>query len=246
LTGIFISFTRKPEVPFHSVVNNFQMGDEEMKPISGRDGIRTIVVVTLCTIISACGGNVVKAILPGISNSFKHLTAAASSGFRVYRPEAGVKAMALFQTGGATASALQQSFQGKCTFTVDTTTIPSGALIPLVLDRRGDAQNCNEWFTAGPDNPDFGSLVVENGTVGTLVVIGDASGAPNLVCKDLVNTGAVADGELISVWFRPSDNAVLLFHGTPSGQATQLPTTCTLPIPAGASMQDISAQFLKD
>ena len=178
-------------------------------------------------------------VLPGITQSFKHLTAAASSGFRVYKPEAGVKAMALFQTGSPTPSALQQSFQGRCNFTVDTSTIPTGALMPLVLDR-GDDQNCNTWFTAGP-NSSLGSLVVEDGTVGTLVVIADANGAANLVCKDLVNTGAVADGELVSVWFRPSDNAVLLFHGT-----TQLPTTCTLPVPAGDAVLRISAQFLKD
>lgn len=210
-----------------------------MKPVSKRDAIRTIAVVTLCTIISACGGNVVKTVLPGITQSFKHLTAAASSGSRIYKPESGVKAMALFQAGTPAESALQQSFQGRCNFTVDTTTIPTGALIPLVLDR-GDDQNCNTWFTAGP-NPSLGSLVVEDGTVGTLVVIADANGATNLVCKDLVNTGAVTDGELLSVWFRPSDNAVLLFHGT-----TQLETTCTVPVPNGAPVLRMSAQFLKD
>jgi hypothetical protein len=132
---------------------------------------------------------------------------------------------------------LQQSFQGKCTFTVDTTTVPAGSIMPLVLDR-GDDQNCNTWFSNS--NPSLGSLVIEDGTLGTLAVIADSTTAQNLICKDLASTDALTDGQLVSVWFRPSDNKILLFQGT-----TQLSPTCTVPVPAGDSVTRISAQFLK-
>jgi hypothetical protein len=120
---------------------------------------------------------------------------------------------------------------------VDTRTVAAGSLIPLVLDR-GDDQNCN--FTFAQPNPTLGSLVIEDGTVGTLVVVADSTTDQNIVCKDLTGTGPTTDGQFLSVWFRPSDNAVLLFSGT-----TQIPATCALQVPAGDAVTRISAQFLK-
>jgi hypothetical protein len=184
-----------------------------------------------------CGGGNLPGVVNSVTAQFKHLASSARSGSHIYRPSGNINAMALAGFA-ATPSALQQSFQGKCTFTVDTATVPAGAIMPLVLDR-GDDQNCNTWFTAGPATS-LGSLVIEDGTLGTLVVIADSGTAQNLICKDLASTGTLTDGQLVSVWFRPSDNKVVLFQG-----ATQLSPTCTVPVPAGDSVTRISAQFLK-
>ena len=173
--------------------------------------------------------------LPQIGQAFKHLT--SSGGSHIYKASGNRNAMAFFQATTPAPSALQQSFEGKCTFTVDTRTVAAGSLIPLVLDR-GDDQNCN--FTFAQPNPTLGSLVIEDGTAGTLVVVADSTTAQNIVCKDLTNTGPTTDGQFLSVWFRPSDNAVLLFSGT-----TQIPATCTLTVPPGDAVTRISAQFLK-
>jgi hypothetical protein len=196
----------------------------------------------LLTVMAAfafgCGGGSLPGVINNVTVQFKHLTSSAAG--HIYKPSGNVNAMALtgFTGFAATPSALQQSFQGKCTFTVDITTIPAGSIMPLVLDR-GDDQHCNTWFTNGP-NASLGSLVIEDGTVGTLVVIADSGTAQDLICKDLASTAALTDGQLISVWFRPSDNKVLLFQGT-----TQLSPTCTVPVPAGDAVSRISAQFLK-
>lgn len=196
----------------------------------------------ILTVIAAfafgCGGGSLPGVINNVTAQFKHLTTRAASGSHIYKPSGNLNAMALTGFAATQPSVLQQSFQGKCTFTVDTTTIPAGAIMPLVLDR-GDDQHCNTWFTGGP-NASLGSLVIEDGTVGTLVVIADSGTAQNLICKDLASTGALTDGQQISVWFRPSDNTVLLFQGT-----SQLSPTCTVPVPAGDSVTRISAQFLK-
>jgi hypothetical protein len=172
-----------------------------------------------------------------VGQSFKHLATSARSGSHIYSSTGNHNAMALVGFAAVTPSALQQSFQGKCTFTVDTRTVATGSIMPLVLDR-GDDQNCN--FTFSQPNPILGSLVIEDGTVGTLVVVADSTTAQNLVCKDLTNTGPTTDSQFLSVWFRPSDNAVLLFSDT-----TQIPATCVLPVPSGDAVTRISAQFLK-
>lgn len=195
------------------------------------------ILTVIASVAFGCAGGSVPGTITNIGAQFKHLTSSAASGGHIYKTTGNVNAMALVGFA-ATPSALQQSFQGKCTFTVNTATVPAGAIMPLVLDR-GDDQNCNTWFVAGP-NASLGSLVIEDGTVSTLVVIADSSTAQNLICKDLVNTGALTDGQLISVWFRSSDNKVVLFQGT-----TQLSPTCTVPVPAGDSVTRISAQFLK-
>lgn len=195
------------------------------------------IMTTIAAFAFGCGGGSLPGVINNVTAQFKHLTTRAASGSHIYKPSGNVNAMALVGFA-ATPSALQQSFQGKCTFTVDTTTIPAGAIMPLVLDR-GDDQNCNTFFAAGP-NASLGSLVIEDGTVGTLVVIADSGTAQNLICKDLASTGPLTDGQLISVWFRPSDNKVLLFQGT-----AQLSPTCTVPVPAGDGVTRISAQFLK-
>ncbi|MGH9634959.1 MAG: hypothetical protein ACRD72_09010 [Candidatus Angelobacter sp.] len=217
--------------------------DNRMK-LRKQSTFERFIFPAILTVIAAfafgCGGGSLPGVVNSVTAQFKHLTSSAASGVHIYKPGAGINAMALtgFTGFAATPSALQQSFQGKCTFTVNTTTVPSGSIMPLVLDR-GDDQNCNTWFTNGP-NASLGSLVIEDGTVGTLVVIADSGTAQNLICKDLASLGALTDGQLISVWFRPSDNKVLLFQGT-----TQLAPTCTVPVPAGDSVTRISAQFLK-
>ncbi len=192
------------------------------------------ILTVLAAFAFGCGSG--KNPVTVIGQSFKHLATSARSGSHLYNPTGNVKAMSLVGFAAA-PSGLQQSFQGKCTFTVDTRTIAAGSIMPLVIDR-GDDQNCNFSFTQ--PNPTLGSLVIDDGTVGTLVVLADSSTAQNLVCKDLTSTGPTTDGQFVSVWFRPGDNAVLIFSGT-----TQLPTTCTLPVPPGDAVTRISAQFLK-
>jgi hypothetical protein len=194
------------------------------------------ILTAIAAFAFGCGGGSLPGVVNGVTAQFKHLTSRAASGSHIYKPNAGINAMAL--TGfPATPSSLQQSFQGKCTF-VDITGIQAGSIIPLVLDR-GDDQHCNTSFANGP-NPSLGSLVIEDGTISTLVVIADSGTAQNLICKDLTSTSPLTDGQLVSVWFRPSDNKVVLFQG-----ATQLSPTCTVPVPAGDSVTRISAQFLK-
>jgi hypothetical protein len=193
------------------------------------------ILTVLASFAWGCGSG--KNPVTVIGQSFKHLATSARSGSHIYSTTGNVKAMALFNGFAATPSTLQQSFQGKCTFSVDTRTIPTGNMMPLVVDR-GDDQNCNQ--SAPQSNPSLGALVIEDGTVGTLVVLADSTTAQNIVCKDLTNTGPTTDGQFVSVWFRPSDNAVLLFSGT-----TQLPATCIVPVPQGDAVTRISAQFLK-
>jgi hypothetical protein len=192
------------------------------------------ILTVLAAFAFGCGSG--KNPVTVIGQSFKHLATSARSGSHIYNSTGNIRAMSLVGFAAA-PSALQQSFQGKCAFAVDTRTIPTGNIMPLVLDR-GDDQNCNTW--APQPDPTLGSLVIEDGTVGTLVVIADSSTAQNLVCKELTNTGPTTDGQFVSVWFRPSDNAVLLFSGT-----TQIPATCVLPVPQGDAVTRISAQFLK-
>lgn len=210
-----------------------------MKP-KKQSTFERFIFPAILTVIAAfafgCGGGSLPGVINNVSAQFKHLTSSAASGGHIYKPSGNINAMALVGFA-ATPSALQQSWQGKCAFTIDTKTVPAGSMIPLVLDR-GDDQNCNASFTN--PQPNFGSLVIENGTLGTLVVIADSSTAQNLICKDLASTDTLTDGQLISVWFRPSDNKAVLFQG-----ATQLSPTCTVPVPAGDSVTRISAQFLK-
>jgi hypothetical protein len=196
-----------------------------------------MLLTVLAAFAFGCGGHVTNGggVITNVANEFKHLTASASGGFHLYRSTGSINAMQI--GGGTTPSALQQSFQGKCTFTVDTQTVPAGSIMPLVLDR-GDDQNCNTWFSS--PNSSLGSLVIESGTLSTLVVVADSGTAANLTCKVLTGSDAIADAQLLSVWFRPSDNKILLFQGT-----TQLATTCTVPVPAGDRVTRISAQFLK-
>lgn len=196
--------------------------------------VMPLIALIVCAIIAACGGN--NSIL---GPAFHHLTTSATSGAHAYRSSGNIHAMAMFQATGSTSSAVQQSFQAKCTFTVDISTVPTGNIMPLVLDR-GDDQNCQTWF--GSPNQTLGTLVVEDGTIGTLVVIADSNSTSNLVCKDLTaHTGAgVTDNHFVSAWLRPSDNAVLLFDNT-----AQLPVTCAVPVPAGDHITRISAQFIK-
>ncbi len=195
------------------------------------------IAMLAVAIMVACGGNMTK-IIPPASSAFRHLTSRAASGSHPYRPQSGVAALSLFATAPA-PSALQQSFQGKCSFTISLSTVPAGSILPLVIDR-GDDNNCNTFFSA--PNPSLGTLVIEDGTVGTLVAVADSDdGATNLICKDLANQQPVTDGQFVSAWFRPSDNAVILFSNT-----TQLTATCSLPVKAGANVTRISAQFLKN
>jgi hypothetical protein len=141
----------------------------------------------------------------------------------------------------AAPSTLQQSFQGKCVITTQQVGIPAGNIVPLVIDR-GNDQDCNGSFpqASAIATAVFGSLVIEDGTIGTLVVVADSTTANNLVCKDLVSTGAVTDGQFVTVWYRPSDHAVLMFSNT-----TAIAPTCTLNVPAGDLVTRISAQFIK-
>lgn len=200
-----------------------------------------LITSLCCTIVAvsiiACGSKMAQIVTPPATNTFKHLTAAASSGSRLYKASSNLKAMALFQTA-PTPSALQQSFLGKCTFTISggTTGIPAGDIMALVLDR-GDENNCQTFFSGAQPQ---GSIVIDDGTLGTLVVTADSDTTQNLVCKDLTDTAPVSDSHLVSVWFQPSTNKVLVFQDT---TATAL--TCTLPVPAGNNVLRISAQFLK-
>lgn len=205
-----------------------------MKPLSKSDVRRTIVAMTLFALVTGCGGPITQTINKVGGTIAEHLRS-GSAGSHIYKPEAGVKGMAFFFA--AAPSALQQSWQGKCAFSSPTTAVPAGNFMPLVLDR-GNDQSCTGSFSQ--PNPTLGSLVVEDGTVGTLVVTADSDTKQNLVCKDLTNTGPTTDGSSVSVWFQPSTNAVVIFSNT-----AQLPTTCVLPVPAGDNVLRISAQFLK-
>jgi|GEM_PF-6858287 hypothetical protein len=184
-----------------------------------------------------CGGKTAPSPISNLGQAFKHLASRAASGSHIYQPTGAINAMGFAAQATAAPSALQQSFQGKCTFVLDLSTIPAGNIIPLVIDR-GNDQQCSTFFSA--PNPTVGSIVSEDGTVGTLLVVADSTTAQNLVCKDLTNTGPTTDGSFLSVWFQPSTNQVQIFSNT-----TQLPTTCTVPVSPGDAVTRISAQFLK-
>lgn len=214
--------------------------------LSNKDVVRIMIVMAFAAVLNACGGNVVKNILPGLSAPFRHLTASGLPGTHVYKAEAGTKAMALFQTAPA-PSGLQQSFLGRCTVTADHNQSTSTSLVPMVVDL-GDDHNCNGFFSS--PNPDFGTSVSDAGAVSTLLVnaisqsvdpsTGSLHTTKNLKCKDLTNSSPVADNDIVSVYLRPSDNVILIFSGT-----TQLAPTCHVTVPPGEVIVEISASFLK-
>lgn len=206
--------------------------------------ITSVACTTVMAIMIACGGASKIGITgPGTGTpgnpaaaAVKRIVSSAMAGMHIYKSESGVNTMALFTGFAATPAQLQQSFLGKCNITL--TSIPSGFMVPLVTDR-GDENNCNNSFSNA--QPNRGSIVITDGTIGTLIVTADTGDNTSTeVCTDLTNTAPVSDKQFVSAWFRPSDNAVLLFQGT-----TQLPVTCNVPVGPGQSVVHISAQFNK-
>lgn len=216
-----------------------------MKNENNKSTFKRYVIPAILSFIAfiawGCSGKMTPSTISPIANAantFRHLAARAVSGSHIYKSAGSINAMGFASEAITVPSALQQSFEGRCTFALDTRTLPANSLLPLVLDR-GDDQNCSVFFST--PNPAAGSLIIEDGTLGTLVVQADTSTEQNLVCKDLTNTGLTTDGSFVSVWLNATTGQVTLFSGT-----TQIPTTCSISIPQGDAVTRISAQFLKD
>jgi hypothetical protein len=229
-----------------------------VKPLTFKQHLITSIACSAVVgLIVACGGGSVPVGIggggtggggtgtgPTFSAFFKSKIQFGQHG-HIFQPvKSPVLVAAMFQAGTPTPSDIPESFESSCNINPGLLPVtPPGSIIPLsAVDATGF---CNSSVGAAVPPGGNGLLkdanpVFHAGTVQKLVVTGRSTTGAQIRCFDLTATASAADGDFLVPYYRPSDNALLLFNGT-----TQLGFACVLNVPAGDTVAHLTARWTK-
>ena len=86
----------------------------------------------------------------------------------------------------------------------------------------------------------MGFPVIFDGTVNTLVAYGRFVSGKPFRCTDTANSSAVKDNSFLRAYYDLGHDAILVGNGS-----TQLSVTCSIAVPPGDDVQDLTVQWIK-
>jgi hypothetical protein len=200
-----------------------------------RKDLLTSVVCTVlfAVVIVACGGGGEHGIniLPSPSGSAIRLSLFGGNKTSAHVGTGSpLMTAGFFQTQSAN---LAQSFNAICDL-YNPGVVPAGAFVAVP----GSGNACNTWTTI-PTSGD-GKIIHDPGALSTLVVDVGIGSTDTVSCVNKTSSAAVSDQQKVRAFFKPDVGQVVIVA---NNAVTAL--SCSAPIPPGAAIRSIEAQWVK-
>lgn len=150
------------------------------------------------------------------------------------------------QAAPSAASQLAQSFDSACDAYSSTfgqgmhAALGNSGLLSLNFLRGNLCETVISAVGADENGRPAGFPVILSGSVNTLVAYGTFVSGNRFRCLDQTHAGAVTDGVFVRAYYDLAHDGIIVGSGT-----NQLPVTCTISIPSGDDILNLTVQWLK-